>query len=251
MWTMFKYELQRNRIAYAIFAGILAALEIGYAISVGLGKERAMAGFLAALVFAGGITLLFVMINGILLYSRDLNQKTGYMVFMTPLSAYKIIGAKLITTLIVSSALLAAYIGFGVLNFNMIAAKYDVKIVDVLLSVITRQADMTIANLGLIAIWNVILGYISLFTIILFAYFAMSVSATILQNSKAKKFVSFLIFVGLIVALTLIERLMPGGISSNFAELIKIQWPSTLFEVICCIGAFWGTGYLLEKKINL
>ncbi len=252
MWTMLKYEIQRNRIVYSIFAGILAALQIGYMISVNLNNEKLTAGFIVGLSFLGGVTILFIMINGISLYSRDLNQKTGYMVFMTPLSAYKIIGAKLLTTLIISSAFLAAFIGLGILDYNMLSNKFNIQSLDVLIKIISGRSDMSLSNLGMIAIWRVILLYISTFTVILFAYFAMSLSATLLQNKKGKKLVAFLIFIGMFVGLTLIERIMPTAImASDFAEMFKKEWPSTLLEVVCCIGAFWGTGYMLEKKISL
>ena len=253
MWTMLKYEIQRNRIAYSIFAGILAVLQIGYMIGININNEKLLASFILGLSFLGGITILFIMINGVSLYSRDLNQNTGYMVFMTPLSAYKIIGAKLLTTLIISSAFLAAFIGLGILDFNMFSNRFNVESLDVIIKIVSGRSDMSLANLGMIAIWRIILLYLSTFTFILFAYFAMSLSATLLQNKKGKKALAFFIFIGMFVVLTLIERLiMPTELlSADFLEMFKSEWPSTLLEIVCCIGAFWGTGYMMEKKISL
>ena len=67
-----------------------------------------------------GLRLCSVLIYGVIIYSQDLKNKTGYMVFMTPISNYKIIGAKLLSILL-TGATLVAFLGLLiVVDYNLL-----------------------------------------------------------------------------------------------------------------------------------
>ena len=116
MLKLMKYELRKNRTLLLTILGIIAALEAYFLISAritagytlrGVFSDAATRaeinlavsmGLLAAASFG---TALAIFVMGVAGYSRELNQKTSYLVFMTPNSTLAMVGSKLLFTLFI------------------------------------------------------------------------------------------------------------------------------------------------------
>ena len=97
MLKMMKYEYRRGIFPLLVVITALAAAELLFVIGI-FAEKNLLAGLGITFLMLGGFaSFMFVLIYGVIIYSQDLKNKTGYMVFMTPLSNYKIIGAKLLT----------------------------------------------------------------------------------------------------------------------------------------------------------
>ena len=101
MFKLSKYEIRKNILGLVIMFGAIAGLEIYFLISAFLENARHTTISSSFLIMSSVIAYFGVLIYGVASYSKELNRKTGYMTFMTPVSSFSIIGSKLISTLIV------------------------------------------------------------------------------------------------------------------------------------------------------
>ena len=111
MLKLMKYEFRKMRTTLLIMLAALAALEAGYLIGDKLHDYRVVGvslGLLTALVFA---VYVYILIAGIVSYSRELNDKTGYMTFMTPVSPLGVVSSKLLFTILAAVAATALFGG--------------------------------------------------------------------------------------------------------------------------------------------
>ena len=123
MLRLLKYELRKTLFSKLILIGITAMAEAIFLIGFWGKKENPLT--------IGALLLFFIAISGIALMGllslitlhRDMNTKQGYMLFMTPNSCYKILGAKMIECSL--SLLLAAafYFALGYLDFSLLLGK--------------------------------------------------------------------------------------------------------------------------------
>ena len=96
MLKLIGYEFRKSWIAKAILLGITALLEVVYVVGL-LTSDEATITIAAALLFmiaTSGILVIGLM--SVVVLHRDMNTRQGYMLFMTPNSCYKILGAKVL-----------------------------------------------------------------------------------------------------------------------------------------------------------
>ena len=203
------------------------------------------------------------MINGDNAYSRDLKDKSGYLVFMAPISTYKIIGAKLLMILV------------EILVFSIVS--FLVAVVDILF-LIRVQTDVTIDEIleGISFFFQMPKSdlYMQIAVIVIFifsmllalymnvtlAYLSISLSATVLQNKRGKGLVSFLVFIALGILLSYVGNLIPDLKIAYPEDYELVQFyligfanslPSYVYMLAVCVLSYIGTVKLLDKQISL
>ena len=86
MLKMMKYEYRRGIFPLLVVITALAAAELLFVIGIFAEKDLLAGLGITFLVMGGWASFMFVLIYGVIIYSQDLKNKTGYMVFMTPIS---------------------------------------------------------------------------------------------------------------------------------------------------------------------
>ena len=86
MLKMMKYEYRRGIFPLLVVITALAAAELLFLIGIFAEKDLLTGLGITFLVLGGWASFMFVLIYGVIIYSQDLKNKTGYMVFMTPIS---------------------------------------------------------------------------------------------------------------------------------------------------------------------
>ena len=252
MLKMMKYEIKRNRLSYFFMLAVLLLLELVFSVGMLLEKEVVFSLSIIGLMFFGFAGILFVAINGTNIYSKDLKKKTGYMVFMTPISSYKVLGAKLLAVFCSSLVLLIIYVGIGLIDVFWVIEAYSIKEFEPLIKQVFGIENFTFVALAEYGVWIVVYGYIILNVVISFGYLSISLAATLLQNKKGKGLIADAIFIGLLVLLGYVEgKLFGANVGDTFTAMLIAGLPGILFELACGIAAFWGAAYMLEHKINL
>lgn len=218
-------------------------------------------------IFGAFLTAFFHIVGS---FRKELYEDRGYLTFTLPLSGNQIVGAKLIV----------ATLWFIVLGVTII-------IYNLLLSLILFGGDwldiakgiLNMANLGGISV-GILGGLSSILTLVLI-YFSIALSKVSFKNKKLGGlwFIVFLILNGLAGFITLkISTVAPyylnlngfkilpyyqldllselaSGMGSlillgkNFDSYINIM--GILSQLIIGVVTFLGTGYLIEKKIDL
>lgn len=110
MFKLMKYELLKkvNLMFIALIVSVAVELIIVFTIYKG-GAALGFSMFLIFLLGFGGFIMLFV--DSVVMYSSDLYKKPGYMLFfLTPNSSFKIIGSKLLVSLIEAACAVAFFL---------------------------------------------------------------------------------------------------------------------------------------------
>ena len=254
MLKMMKYEYRRGVFSLLVVITALAAAELLFLIGIFAEKDLLTGLGITFLVLGGWASFMFVLIYGVIIYSQDLKNKTGYMVFMTPISNYKIIGAKLLSILL-TGATLVAFLGLLiVVDYNLLKS-HNGGVAEIVLDEILGTRGLSIGSVianvaGLIAI-----ALIQFYTMITIAYLAVSLSSTVLQNKKIKGVVSFILFVALYVLVSYIAYKLPHlGKNVQVETMLDAMYkniPQLILYVVCMIGSYIGSATLLTKKISL
>lgn len=256
MFKMIKYEYRKNIVSVIILLIVLAAIQVYTLGAALLDNENHAAIGISIFMLASFACYIFVLLYGIISYSKDLKNKDGYLVFMTPLSSYQIIGAKLLCTLITGVLLVFIIAGLAVLDYAVLANQFGF---DSLVEVFDALFDSMGYNLKEILInilAFVVTFLIQFFMTVTMAYMAVSLSCTLLQNNKAKGFVSFIFFVIFYIIVSVISVKLPlletpVHATDSLAWNLYKALPQIILYVVCMIGCYLGSSLLLDKKISL
>lgn len=260
MLKLMKYEFRKLRGALLAMLGLLAVLEIGFLI--GLRNEKAdmtgiCLGLITLLVF---IVYAYILLAGMASYSRELKEKSGYLIFMTPVTPLGIVLSKLLFTAL---AALAATAVFGVAAYADYRALFSRLDIDPqyldqinLMLRFGLNADASVQQILRYAGFSVVTVLIEVMLTMCTAYLAITLSATLLQNKKG--FLRGLISLVLFAALTwgcnwLTNRLLYRGVdaSASLRQLTgAIGWSVLLNAALCAVFA-GVSAWLLDRKVNL
>lgn len=255
MLKLIKYEFRKNLYGIAVMLSIIALAQIYfmYACFIDQNRNKALAGAWI-LFFCAVVCFFMVFAFGIVTYSRELSNKTSYLVFMTPNRSIKIIGSKLLFTFLngVMVALLLA--GLWLIDWKLLMDMWEQEV-----SVIEMVFDL-VKNFG-INVTDIAYG-ISLFVInflinffmaVTLAYLCITLTATVLQNRKIKGLISVIVYIFLFYAVNKIGGLLPVLYESpeNMQQVVITALPCMVFFLIIIAGAVVGTAQLLDKKVSL
>lgn len=256
MLKTLKYEFRRGAFSLMVMAIIIVAIEL-YFLIANLLEEYSHAGLALVLMLLASLgCYVFVLINGIVIYSNDLKNKSGYLVFMTPVSSYKIIGAKLLYILLTGFffvVLTGACIFFDYVS--VLSNRDSVVSMTDAFDLILGTFDLSLGGLVVRLISFTLVMLVGFFMTITLAYLAVSICSTAFQAKKGKGILSFLLFVVLYVIIALIADHLPTlgnyGADTTYLEQLYDNLPIYILYVIVMIGSYLGSAALLDKKISL
>ena len=214
-------------------------------------------------LFPLGMLLLYI-VDIIKMYGDDLNKKSGYMLFMTPISGYKIIISKVTTAILELLFILILYFVFILINASYISIKqgYDVPIGDIFTAINIVLSGSLGFNLGHVFV-ILLAALILAISFILTVYTSITIRKSIFAEIKYGGILSFIIFIILnwILSYTsgkLMSVLSPyydniinAGTNITATQLVYILLPVIVLSAFESILLTLGSGYLLENKINL
>jgi len=259
MISLIKYEFIRKYKLVSMILITILALNL-------LLLTKGAGGSMLFLVVSLSALFVFYLVDIIKMYSDDLNKKTGYMLFMTPNSGYKIIWAKLLAAIIEGAGLVLIYFIFILINGAYIVVSMGDQID---YSQIVRGVNQLLSgtfgfNLGhvLVLLMAVLAFLIAFITTV---YTAMTIRKSIFSEIKFGGLFSFIIFLLINWLLSLVsdkfhDIMTPyydsinavsnaGNISAGGLALILLPIISVFIIQAIVLTGF--SGYLLEKKINL
>lgn len=267
MLTLMKYEILRKQKGIFMFLSILAFLELGILFGIYKGGQWAALSisFIFVLV-AGGLVMVFV--DTLRSYSKDLNEKQGYSLFLTPSSGYKIIGSKSLISLIELVSVTLIIFALMFLNFQFTKSLYYDSVNALMQQIILfTKATPFIPSIGqtLLVIFTSIFEW---FTVIMIAILSMTLRKTILSNSKYGWLISFIFFILIYSAMELINTFVLSGFGfiGDISQLSTLAQPDPeliktfvykCFKIACVlypiyIGIlYYFSGMLLNKRVDL
>lgn len=226
---------------------------------------RGAGGSVIFLSFFPMVMSVFYIVDIIKLYSDDLNKKSGYMLFMTPNSGYKIIISKILTAIIEGFALLLLYFIYVLINgaYILYVAGNNVNFSfnEIIYSINNLLSGSLGFNLGHVFMF-LITGLLFLVSFLTTAYTAMTIRKSIFSEIKFGGALSFVIFLLINWAISSVSKEIFNIFTPyyNFiditsrttaTDLVYIFMPINVLSLIQIVILTLCSGYLLEKKINL
>lgn len=255
MFKLIKYDIRRDILSYIILFGIMFFMEILCVISI-LAKSESGAvismGLFIIFAFAG---IVFIMIFAAISYARLISSKAGYMTFMTPMSPGKIMISKFITLLFSTVLASFIYVAFIYLDVRLILSNF-VRIrtfVDAS-DYILRELGININEFFVTAGLTLLSEWLFMFSTIIMAFFAITLSATILSGKRGRGGASFGFFAAIFTVTRIIISLLPGESIFETSDVYTYAvngWPTYVFEALIIAGGLVGTIQLLNKKVSL
>jgi len=261
MLKLMKYEFRKWRTTLLALLAGLAALEVGFIVGQKLDKGSLMwtcLGMITVLAFAA---FAYLLIAGIAGYSQELREKSGYLIFMTPVRTLSIVLSKL---LFVALAGLVAMALFGTAAY--FDFKYVIEMADLDANTLNQvnmllrfglNASATVQQIVQMAIFTGFTVLIEVLLTLCTGYLAVTLSATLMQNKKGflRVLVSFALFVALswganwVTQKILYDRV--ATLSATQSELVGILGWSALLNFAFCAVFVAASTWLLEHKVNL
>ncbi len=258
MFKMIKYEFRKHITSIIILLIVYGLLEAVFLYGMIADNQNAVVISMALLIMLSVVSYVFILVLGISTYNNELKSKSGYLVYMTPISYYHIIGAKLLYTLFAGIGFAALIFLLLTVNYNMLANEYSLNDFTTVFNVMLRTlgTDYTLGTLLLLVLVQIISMLVNFFMIVTVAYLAISLSTTILQNSKAKGFLSFFLFIVIIAFVLYLEGLIPEIYDTSkyvltVGQAAVNQIPIVIASLVVAVGSFIGSGTLLSKHISL
>ena len=270
MLKLMKYEFRKMRTTLVILLLALAALELMFALGTGLDKRGWIMTSLVLLSMLACCIYGYILVAGIVSYSRELSDRTGYLVFMTPTRPLGIVLSKLLFTLLAGAAVTALFVLAAFLDYGYLARNFhlDKSLLDQLnLSLKFMLGDMSasIAGIGQMILFTVLTVLIEITLAMCTAYLAITVSATLLQNRKG--FLRGLVSVLLFFALTWGAGWLSGKVTDLVPRLLHTgafnpasMDMGTMRAVLCAslglhlaLGGLFAavSASLLKRKVSL
>lgn len=258
MLKLIKYEfIKKSKL-------ILITLIVSLAANIAL-LTKGVGGNWTFLLLFPLIMFVFYIVDILKMYSEDLNKKSGYMLFMTPNSGYKIIVSKILTAVIEGLGILLLYFVYVLINGAFILYETGNNINFNINGIIASVNSLFSGNLGfnLGHVFMVLItGLLFLVGFLTTAYTAMTIRKSIFSEIKFGGALSFAIFLlinwglsyvstGISDMLTPYFKIINTSTIPTAPEMFYMFMPINIFSLIEIVILTFCSGYLLEKKINL
>ena len=252
MKNLMKYEWRKTLALKMILPGITAVAEIAYVIGIMRADEKwavITAGILSMLAFGG---IMVIGLATILILHRDMNTRQGYMLFMTPNSCYKILGAKVIENGLSMLVTGAFFFGLGALDIMLLFSKFATvnelwNLMADLIHSFNQQIQINAAGLACFFL-NLLTGW---FAMVIMAYLADVISAALLNGKKWNGILSFVLFLVLVVALRLLKGLAATLFLPKGADINTVMLVYSAVALLFSAALYFCTAQIMERKLSV
>ena len=260
MLKLMKYEFRKMRTVLLGLLIALLALDIGFLFGFNTGRDTLSSVCFTLIFLLVFVVYVCILISGIVSYSRELRDKSGYLIFMTPVRPIGIVVSKLLFTAL-TALVCTALFGFAALmNFRLMLGRLDLdpEVLDQVNMVLRLglKSNATIQQILQTVAFSILTLLIEVMLTMCTAYLAITLSATLLQNRKG--FLRVLISFALFIALTwgsgwLTQKLIYDrmGMGETLSQMSGILAVSLLFNIALCALYAWASSWLLSRKVNL
>lgn len=251
MKKLFKYEMIKTRLSKFIILGITAVLEIIFLLGLANSDEGMQSTGILLLTLIAVASILWIGIQSVITLHRDMNTRQSYMLFMTPNSCYKILGAKYLEnglSILFSGLFFGA---LGALDITLLFNHYHQldQLMDILkeiLGAFTKNISLDPAS---IISFIVYLLFDWLFTVSL-AYLAVIVCTALLNGRKGNLFLSFLLFLGLEILFSILfGKIFPGEVTNG--TMVAAFLPRAGLCLIITAVVYWINARIMEKYLSV
>ena len=246
MSKLIKYEFKKTLFSKLIVLGITGVMELVFLIGILANYENLTAIGMIGLFFAAMAGITYIGLESILLLYRDLTTKQSYMLFMTPNSTYRILGAKVIENGI-SIFLGGAFFGaLAALDFTVLLREH-VSLADIL-----DMINEMLSSLDPRLTFNAKILFTFLFMLlcswllhICTGYLAVSIGCSLLSGKKGAGFICFIFYIVISILTGLVTNHLPE--MTVISRLLLQSVVSLAFSVLMYVISAW----IMDRKLSV
>ena len=225
MLKLMKYEFKKQMFSKIIIAAILGVLTLYFGIACVIDKEThaAIATMLifTVMVFAG----LYVAVESLSVYDKDLKTKQSYMLFLVPKSSYEILGAKMI------SAVLQIFFTMMTLVQKILEINYSVRV-----------------DWGF-AVQTILTVFVTWVFIVVLGYFVETLIYTLVHKTKLTSFIVFVAYILCFWGVVSADNAILNAISKS-SQVMQSSVEILFFLVINTV-LYVASAWLMDKKLSV
>lgn len=247
MGALIKYEFRKSWKMKGLILCFTAFFELLFLFGVWKLSEDVLAASITGLILTTICGLFLIGVYGIHVLSKDINTKQSYMLFMTPNSSYKILGAKVIEncgSIIVSGVFFTV---LAILDIMLLTVRYeDFKGLTELLSVvITGDVETLNYQTFGMACFDGVMSWVYL---ICLGFLAVVICATILKGNRFNGLLSFIAFLVISVIVNNIHDAIYG-------DLYIYSMPRLVsnigFYALLTLVFYLITAWIMDNKLSV
>lgn len=250
MLKLIKYEFKKqafSKVVIAIILGILT-LYFMYGIILDRQDDSILAVALMSIVMVCGS--LYVALESMITYGRELKTKQSYLLFLIPQSSTKILGSKFLAAILQILFTMVMYGVVALICGGSLVMRYTTAEERKMLQEFMREAFKI--KMDVTMLFQVFFSTFIIWTLMVVAgYFVSTLMNTILPKGR---WITFLVIVAYFVALSIISKgsdylyLLP--VSGNYAFVIR-DIISAVYIIAVELILFFASAWLVDKKLSV
>ncbi len=248
MGKLLKYEIRKSLPVKLMILGLATALELVFLIGLWGDNEKMLATGVLLLTFTAVTATTVVGLASVVILHRDMNTKQSYMLFMTPNSCYRILGAKVLENGVSILLTGAFFFALGTLDITLLFAKQGQladlwKMIRQMLSTLDSRLTLDFPVLAAFAA-SLLLTWVG---VISAAYLGEVISAALLNGKRFNGVVSFLLILLLLFALSWIQR----AATRRITELIPLFLTDGAIALVASALMYFLTAQIMERRLSV
>lgn len=246
MLRLLKYELRKTLASKLILLAITVIAEAIFLFGFWTRRDNTTAIGAALLFFIAIIGIGLMGILSLATLHKDMNTKQGYMLFMTPNSCYRILGAKVLECGI--SLLIAGvfFFALGVLDFSILLGRdNNQQVWDLfteLMQSVNKEIVIDVPHVSAL-FFSMLCAWLCTVTT---AYFSDVVSSSLLNGQKWNWLITFAIFLVLNYAISKLLTLVPASLG-----VITVLVLQGVIALVLAAVMYVITARLMEKYLSV
>lgn len=250
MLKLMKYEFRKMRTPLWVMLIILMVLEGGFIVGEIAEKSVLSTSCLLLILLMMAVVCGYILIAAIVSYSRELKDRSGYLIFMTPVRTISVVTSKLLSAVVL--AVLAGMV-FGICGGIDCMYLFERADLEILLEML-GEAGIKLTEMALMSVYMIFSMLISMVSTICTAYLAITLSATVMNQHKNfwRGLVSFGLFVALSLGTSwLSNQFIDPEVIETVRALYKYLGLSVLYGAVVSAAFAEISAFLLDKRVNL
>ena len=248
MKNLMKYEFRKTLATKLMVLGATALAELAFLIGLYGEIDWALGlavGLLVLLAFGG---VMVIGLASVVILHRDMNTKQSYMLFMTPNSAYRILGAKVLENGLSILIGGACFFALGALDVTLLFAKEGqlAELWNTIRDFMSRIDERITLDLPtmLALTLNMLASWISAITC---ACLGVVISTALLNGRRWNGLLSFVV----IMALLWLTGIVQVKATANIRGIQTAFLVSAAIAVVLSVGMYFLTARIMERKLSV
>ena len=246
MLKLLKYEFRKTLFPKLVLLGLTAAAEIVFLYGYFAKAERSLGTGTFLLVMLAMFGMLAIGLFSLMSLHRDMNTRQGYMLFMTPNSCYRILGAKVLEcglSLVLAGAF---FFAVGLLDVDLLLMREGVErvwdMIRQFLQMLDSRLSVTLVNM-LSVMCYVVFAWLCT---VLCAFLADVVSAALLNGRKFNLLLTFVLFLVLNWGVSRLLMLVPASMTVS-ARLFTMSAVALGASAVM----YYVTALIMERRLSV